>query len=392
MKVAVIHDWLVTYGGADRVLEQILACYPQADLFSLVDFLPAELRGFVLNKHAKTSFVQHLPFARSSFRHYLPLMPLAMEQLDLSSYELVISNSHSVAKGVLTSPDQLHVCYCHSPMRYAWDLQHQYMQESRFGRGITGWLTRYVLHRIRIWDVRTSVSVDKFIANSEFVARRINKVYRRKATVIYPPVDLSAFELRRDKQDFYLTVSRFVPYKRIGLLVEAFNRMPDKQLVVIGDGAEFASIQAKAQRNVKLIGFQDSQRVVQYMQNARAFVFAAEEDFGICIAEALACGTPVIAFGKGGALEIVHDIASEQPTGLFFNQQTPEAIANAIQLFERESVRFDPGACRRSVMRFSHERFRSNFREFCDNHLANAHTRQNEDHDSDLISDVVTQF
>jgi len=210
--------------------------------------------------------------------------------------------------------------------------------------------------------------------------------------VIYPPVDLSAFELQHDKQDFYLTVSRFVPYKRIGLLVEAFNRMPDKKLVVIGDGAEFASLQAKAHRNVELLGFQDSERVVQYMQHARAFVFAAEEDFGICIAEALACGTPVIAFGKGGALEIVHDIVSEQPTGLFFSEQTPEAIIQAVQLFEREPARFDPAACRRSVMRFSNERFRSEFREFCENQAANAHGRRNATHDTDLLSDVVTQL
>jgi len=237
VKTAIIHDWLVTYGGADRVLEQILVCFPEADLFSLVDFLPANERGFILDKAAQTSFFQHLPLARQAFRKYFALMPLAVEQFDLSAYELVISSSHSIAKGVITGPDQLHICYCHSPMRYVWDLQHQYLREAGLDKGPISWLTRWLLHKGRMWDLRTANGVDEFVANSHYIARRIWKTYRREATVIYPPVDINSLSVKEDKDDFYLTVSRFVPYKKVNLIVEAFSRMPDKKLVVIGDGA-----------------------------------------------------------------------------------------------------------------------------------------------------------
>ena len=389
MKVAVVHDWLVTYGGADRVLEQILACYPDADLFSLVDFLPPNQRGFIHNKQVTTSFLQHFPFSRKAFRRYLALMPLAIEQLDLSRYDLVISNSHSVSKGVLTGPDQLHICYCHSPMRYAWDLQHQYLQESGVGKGLGGWLAKWLLHRIRLWDVRTANGVDEFIANSNFVARRIRKVYRRRAKVIYPPVDVSWFPLKSEKEDFYLTVSRLVPYKRVNLILEAFNRMPNKKLVVIGGGADFRDHKLNTQSNVRMLGFQSSEVVRQYMQGARGFVFAAEEDFGICVAEAQACGTPVIAFGKGGVLEIVRDISAEEPTGVFFDEQTPEAIMHSIQLFERERKLFDPRACRSNVMRFSNERFRKEFSEFCQESIAKSMAEANESNERTSFSGVA---
>lgn len=389
MKTAVIHDWLVTYAGAERVLEQILACYPESDLFSLVDFLPAGQRGFILDKPVTTSFLQRLPFARNAFRKYFALMPLAVEQFDLSAYDMVISSSYAVAKGVLTSPDQLHICFCHSAMRYAWDLQHQYLQESALDKGFSGWLTRWLLHRARLWDCRTSNGVDEFIANSHFVARRIRKVYRRKASVIYPPVDIMSFKQVSQKDDFYLTVSRIVPYKRIRVIVEAFNRMPDKKLVVIGDGPNFKSTKAIAGNNVIMLGYQDSGIVREYMQRARGFVFAAEEDFGICVAEAQACGTPVIAFGKGGVLEIVRDLCAPEPTGLFFNEQTPEAIIQSIELFEKERTRFDPGACRRNVARFSSERFSREFREFCEHAIAKSRAKVKHPDDSDLFSDVA---
>jgi glycosyltransferase involved in cell wall biosynthesis len=389
VKTALIHDWLVTYAGADRVLEQILACYPDSDLFSLVDFLPADQRGFILNKPVKTSFLQHLPFAGKSFRKYLALMPFAVEQLDLSPYDLVISNSHSVSKGVLTGPDQLHICYCHSPMRYAWDLQHQYLRESALDKGVSGWLARWLLHRVRLWDLGTANGVDEFIANSHFVARRIQKVYRRSATVIYPPVDVGGFALKTEKEDFYVTVSRLVPYKRVDIIVEAFNRMPDKKLVVIGDGANFRRTKMNARSNVTMLGFQSSDVVRRHMQSARGFVFAAEEDFGICVAEAQACGTPVIAFGKGGALEIVRDITAENPTGLFFDEQTPEAIVQSLQIFERERKLFDPHACRSNVTRFSKERFCTEFREFCDNAISRTRTRIKEPTESNFVSAVI---
>lgn len=357
MKVAVIHDWLTVDGGAERVLQQILLCYPQADLFSLVDFLPDSQRWFLQGKTAQTSFIQKLPKARRYYRHYLPLMPLAIEQFDLSSYDLVLSSSYAVAKGVLTGPDTLHVSYVHSPIRYAWDLQHQYLQEAGLSKGFKSFLTRCILHYIRLWDSRTAAGVDQFIANSNFIARRIRKVYRRESQVIYPPVNIEAFSLNaQPREDFYLTASRLVPYKKISLIVEAFSAMPDRKLVVIGDGPEFKRISAKAGPNVHMLGYQSFEVMLDHMQRAKAFVFAAEEDFGITPVEAQACGTPVIAFGKGGALETVCGLQSEQPTGLFFNSQTVAALQQAVLQFE--GLNWSAQACRCNAERFAPEKFR----------------------------------
>lgn len=364
MRIAFIHDWLTVYAGAERVLEQMLACYPDADLFSTVDFLPEGQRGFILGKPVATSFIQHLPFARAKYRNYLPLMPLAVEQFDLSGYDLVISSSHAVAKGVLTGPDQLHLCMCYSPIRYAWDLQHQYLKESGLDRGFKGWLAKWLLHKIRIWDARTSNGVDGFMAISGFIARRIWKVYRRESSIVYPPVDVHAFELREEKEDFYLTASRMVPYKKIDLIVEAFSAMPDKRLVVIGDGPDFDKIKAKAGSNVTLLGYQNHAVLKDHLQRARAFVFAAEEDFGIAPLEAQACGTPVIAFGKGGGLETIRGLGDELPTGVFFFEQSTAAIRDAVSRFEQAGQGILPANCRENAMQFSPERFRQAFGTF----------------------------
>ncbi|EFR41455.1 glycosyltransferase, group 1 family protein [Selenomonas sp. oral taxon 137 str. F0430] len=320
MKVAVVCDWLVVYAGAERVLEQILKLYPEADLFCLVDFLPNDRRDFILNKKTNPSFIQNLPFAKTKYRSYLPFMPIAIEQLDVSAYDLVISSSHAVAKGILTGPNQIHISYVHSPMRYAWDLQHQYLKQAGLQRGLKSWLARAILHYMRMWDYRTANGVDHFIANSRFIAKRVKKVYGREATVIYPPVDVSAYTLCEQKEDFYLTASRLVPYKRVDLIVEAFTAMPEKRLVVIGDGPEFGKIKKKAGSNVTLLGYQPFEVLRDKMQKAKAFVFAAEEDFGIIPVEAQACGTPVIAYGRGGALETV----IPGRTGVFFiSKRTP---------------------------------------------------------------------
>lgn len=345
MKIAIIHDWLVTYAGSERVLEQMLNVFPDADLFSLVDFLPPDQREFIQNKHVTTSFVQKLPFAKKKYRQYLPFMPLAIEQFDLSAYDIVLSSSHAVAKGVITGPDQLHVSYIHSPMRYAWDLQYQYLRESGLDKGIKSWPVRWMLHKIRQWDVCTSNGIDHIIANSRFIARRIMKVYRRESTLIYPPVDVESFTFYEEKEDFYLTASRMVPYKKIDLIVEAFAQMPDKKLVVIGDGPDFKKIQAKSGKNIELLGYQPSEVLKEYMQRARAFVFAAEEDFGIIPVEAQACGTPVIAYGKGGALETIKGLDDSHPTGVFFKEQSVGAIIQAIRLFEKEHDHIDPNNC-----------------------------------------------
>ena len=249
-----VHDWLSVYAGAERVLEQMLSVLPQADLYSLIDFLPSGERDFIQNKPVTTSFLQRLPFARKHYRQYLPLMPLAVEQFDLSGYDLVISSSHAVAKGVLTGPDQLHVCMCYSPIRYAWDLQHQYLHESGLTRGLRGAAARTLLHRVRVWDARTANGVDDFIAISDFIARRIRKVYRRDSVVIYPPVDTGGFTLCEQKEDFYLTASRMVPYKKIDLIVQAFSGMPEKNLVVIGDGPDFRQSSGQSGRERSAAG------------------------------------------------------------------------------------------------------------------------------------------
>lgn len=361
MKIAIIHDWLVVYTGAERVLEQILNIFPDADLFSLVCFLPEDVRDFIKNKHVKVSFIQDLPLANKKYRNYLPLMPLAVEQFDLSNYDLVISSSHAIAKGVITGPDQPHISYVHSPIRYAWDLQHQYLTEAGLKKGLKGWLAKWMLHKIRVWDVRTANGVDYFVANSHFIARRIYKVYKRDARVIYPPVDIEKFGLFESKDDFYLTASRMVPYKKIDLIVETFTKMPErKRLVVVGDGPDYKKIESKAGKNIELLGYQPFEVLRDLMQRAKAFVFAAEEDFGIVPVEAQACGTPVIAYGKGGVLETV----VENKTGIFFKEQNTESLTKAIQNFEEKEGSFDPKEIRKNAERFNIERFRNDFRHF----------------------------
>ncbi len=359
VRIAIVHDWLVTYAGAERVLEQIIACFPDADLFSLVDFL--DDRTFIRGKPVTTSFIQKLPLARTKYRSYLPLMPLAIEQLDLSAYDVVISSSHAVAKGVLTGPDQVHISYVHSPIRYAWDLQHQYLQQSKLTSGPKSAFARLILHYIRNWDTRTSNSVDGFVANSAFIARRIKKVYQREAEVIFPPVDVEAFSPNEQKEDFYLTASRMVPYKKIDLIVEAFARMPERRLVVIGDGPDMQKVRAKAAPNVEIMGYQPFSVLRDRMRRAKAFVFAAEEDFGISVVEAQACGTPVIAYGKGGALETVRDPSQPRPTGMFFGEQTAESIIAALDDFAGNPGRFSAADCRANAERFSAGLFRERF-------------------------------
>jgi glycosyltransferase involved in cell wall biosynthesis len=364
VKVAIVHDWLVTYAGAERVLEQMLAVYPQADLFSLIEFVPAQERGFLGGRAVHTSFLQRIPGIRRRYRQFLPLMPLAIEQFDLSGYDLVLSSSYAVAKGVLTGPDQVHICHCHSPMRYAWDLQHQYLRETGLDHGLRGFLARWVLHRMRLWDVRSASGVDHFIAISRYIARRIWKVYRRESTVIYPPVDVDAFTPGGTRGDYYVTASRMVPYKRMDLIVEAFAAMPARRLVVVGDGPEAARIRQKGASNIEFMGQQPFSVLRDQLRSARAFVFAAEEDFGIAPLEAQACGTPVIAYGKGGVLETISGLESTQPTGVFYDRQSVESIVRAIETYEGNASRITAEACRQNASRFSPERFRRELREY----------------------------
>ncbi len=364
MKIALVCDWLVTYAGAERALEAILHCFPQADLFAVIDFLPPEQRAFLQHKPVTTTFIQKLPFAKKRYRSYLPLMPLAIERLDVSGYDVVISSSHAVAKGVRTTEKQLHLSYVHSPMRYAWDLRDQYLREAGLDRGVKGLLAKYMLHRLRRWDVRTVKGVDHFAANSKFIAQRIWRSYQRGAEVIYPPVNTALFTPQANKENFYLTASRMVPYKKMDLIVESFATMPDKKLVVVGDGPDMKKIKTKAAKNIEILGFQPQEKLVQLMQQAKAFVFAAEEDFGIAPVEAQACGTPVIAFGKGGALETVCGLEQEKPTGIFFPEQTVAALVNAVKEFERSQDKFSNTVCAENAARFATEKFYERFKRF----------------------------
>lgn len=364
LRIAIVHEWLTTYAGAERVLEQLLLCFPNADLFSVVDFVPDDQRAFLQGKKPRTTFIQRLPFAKTRYRAYLSLMPLAIEQLDLSDYDLIISSNHAVAKGVITGPTQLHLSYVYSPMRYAWELQHQYLQQAGLQSGLKSWLARYQLHRLRIWDQSTANRVDAFITLSNFVAGRIRKFYRREATVIYPPVDLQYFTTREDKEEFYITASRMVPYKRMDAIVEAFAQMPGKRLVVIGDGPERKRVEAKTAPNIEFLGHQPGETLRDYLQRSRAFLFAAEEDFGILPLEAQACGTPVIAYGKGGALETIRGLDHDRPSGMFFESQTPQAIAEAVGAFEERKDLFSADACRENAERFAPQRFRDEIEKF----------------------------
>jgi glycosyltransferase involved in cell wall biosynthesis len=352
LRVAIIHDFLYTYAGAERVLEQFVNVFPQAQLFSLFDFLPADQRGFIRNKPVKASFLQRMPFARTRHRAYLPLMPIAIEQLDLSKFDLVISSSYVAAKGVITRPDQLHVCYCHTPVRFAWDLHNQYLEQTGLTHGLRSILARVILHYIRSWDLRSAQGVDVFLTNSDYVGRRIQKLYRRKSITIYPPVDIDLFQLQETKEDFYLTASRMVPYKRIDLIVEAFARMPHRRLIVVGQGPEMSRIKAKAGPNITFMGHETCERLRRHMQLARAFVFAAEEDFGIAPVEAQASGTPVIAYGRGGATETV----IEGVTGILFESQTVESLISAVERFEQRE--WNPARIRRHAEQFSAAQFR----------------------------------
>lgn len=363
-KTVIVADWLVTYAGAEKVISEMLKVFPKSDLFAVIDFLSDESRQHFLGKHAQTTFIQKFPKAETKYRNYLPFMPLAIEQLDVSAYDVILSSSHAVAKGVLTGPDQLHISYVHSPIRYAWDLQHQYLRELGLTKGIKAIIVRWLLHKIRMWDYRTANGVDHFVANSKFIARRIHKVYGRDADVIYPPVDTDRFTLREKKDDFYFTASRMVPYKKIDLIVEAFAHMPNKRLIVIGDGPDMQKIKSKATSNIEILGYQPNNVMQDHMQRAKAFVFAAEEDFGITPVESQACGTPVIAFGKGGALETINSIHSANPTGTFFDKQEVSSVIAAVDDFEQNRDLFLPENCRNQALKFSNQRFHSEINQY----------------------------
>jgi len=364
MKKALVHDWFSVYAGAEKCVESFTNIWDDFEIYSLIDFLSDEDREIILKgKNVKTSFIQSLPFSKKKYRNYLPFFPMAIEQHDLSKYDVILSSSHAVAKGVLTHSNQLHISYVHTPIRYAWDLYHQYLRESGLDTGLKGKLAKYFLHKIRMWDISTINRVDHYIANSNYIARRIKKIYGKESTVIYPPVDVEKFKLHEEKEDFYLTASRMVPYKKIDLIVEAFSKT-DKKLIVIGTGPDMEKIKSFAKNNVEFLGFASDKVLLAYMQKAKAFVFAAEEDFGIIPVEAQACGTPVIAFGKGGALETVVD----NETGIFFHEQTADSIIEAVHNFEKQ--KFDTKIIRKNAEKFSVAIFEKKYSKFVEKKYA----------------------
>jgi glycosyltransferase involved in cell wall biosynthesis len=380
MKTAIIHEWLTSVAGSEKVVEQMLNLYPDADLYCIVDFMESADRQFIKNRVLKTSLIQHLPFAKKKYRNYLPLMPFAVQRFDLSKYDLILSSSHAVAKGVRTRAAQLHICYCHTPMRYAWDLRDQYLKESGLDKGIKGAIAKNILNRLQAWDAATAAGVDYFLANSYYIADRIKRAYNRESDVIYPPVDVDRFSLSEKKDEFYLAASRMVPYKKMELIAEAFTSLSDKRLIVIGNGPDFDKVRKKAGKNISFLGYQPFQVLKEHMQRAKAFVFAAEEDFGIVPVEAQACGTPVIAFGRGGVTETVLPLRRDDcgmrnetnvaPTGVFFNEQTPRAVREAVLFFEKNLAKFDGQQIRKNAIRFSTERFKREFKEFVDAKVA----------------------
>ncbi|MCT7948920.1 glycosyltransferase [Ancylothrix sp. C2] len=366
MKYALVHEWLtpLATGGSELVVKEILQ-HIDADLYALIDFESRNPESYLYKRKIGTTFLQKMPMAKKGVQKYLPLLPIAIEQIDLREYEIVLSSSHAVAKGVLTSPQQLHICYCHTPMRYAWEMTFDYLDNSKAGRGVPGILTRYLLHRLREWEVISANRVDYFIANSKHTARRIWRCYRREAAVIYPPVEQEKFKYTEDKEDYYITVCRLVSYKKVSLIVQAFNEM-GKPLIVIGSGPELAQIRKMAKPNVKILGWQPESVVCESLEKAKAFVYAACEDFGIALVEAQACGTPVIAYRGGGAGETVRDIRQhpKEGTGWLFGEQTVASIIEAVESFETSRQKIAPEQVREQALKFTPKIFAERYLSF----------------------------
>ena len=354
MKVAIVHDWLTGMRGGERVLECLCEIFPEAPIYTLIH-LPGRVSREIEKHPIKVSFLNSFPAVGKYYRYLLPLCPIAMESLSIEKEaELIISTSHCVAKGIIPFPHQLHISYVHSPMRYIWDQREVYFPPS-----FKSFLISPFLHYLRIWDVVSSSRVDYFVANSQNIARKIKKYYQRSAEVIYPPVDTEFFTLGEKPEDFYLIVSSFVPYKRIDLAIKAFNKL-NKKLLIIGKGPEEKKLRALAKENIKFLGWVSKEKLRYFYRRCKALIFPGEEDFGIVPVEVQACGRPVIAFRKGGALESV----IEGETGMFFYPQREEALIKKIEEFEKIEKNFSPEKIRKNALRFSREVFKAKFISF----------------------------
>ncbi len=361
MKIAIVHEWFAEYAGSERVVESFTNIWQNADVFALVDLLNENERRIILkSKKPKTSFIQKMPFAKTKHRYYLPLFPFAIERFDFTGYDIIISSSHAVTKGLKKTPNQLHISYCHSPMRYAWDNTELYLGQANISKGLKGFAARKIINYLRKWDLKTASRPDFLIANSKFIAGKIKRIYNRDADVIYPPVDINKFDCVNEKEDYFLTASRMVPYKRVDLIVEAFSKMTDKKLKVVGQGPEFKNIKNRATPNIEFLGYKNDKGLKALLQKAKAFVFAAEEDFGITVVEAMACGTPVIALNKGGTAETVIDCK----TGILFNLQNAESIREAVFKFNEIAGSFDPQKISDYARQFNREIFENKIKEY----------------------------
>lgn len=361
LKTAIVHEWFAEYAGSERVVESFTNIWQNADVFALVDLLNDEERQIVLkSKKVKTSFIQKLPFAKTKHRYYLPLFPFAIEGFDFSGYDMIISSSHAVTKGIKKNPDQLHISYCHSPMRYAWDNAELYLSQANISKGIKGLVARKTINYLRKWDLKTASRPEYLIANSRFIAGKIKRIYNREADVIYPPVDVNKFDCVKEKGDYFLTASRMVPYKRVDLIVEAFSKLEILKLKVVGQGPELKKIKSMASSNIEFLGYKNDKELNTLMQKAKAFVFAAEEDFGITVVEAMACGTPVIALNSGGTAETVID----SKTGILFDSQNVDSIKNAMLKFESKIGTFNPQEISVHAKQFSREIFEKKIKEY----------------------------
>ncbi|GAB4361948.1 MAG: glycosyltransferase family 4 protein [Oricola sp.] len=358
-RVAIVHDWCPDFRGGERVLSRICGLFPNSEVFTLFDFLPAEIKEeFFPDVEFHTSFANRLPLVDRYYRALFFLGPFLIEQFDVTGFDFVISSSAAFARGVLTRPDQPHMCYVHSPVRYAWDEQFSYLQQGRLGFGPKGMLFRYMLHNLRMWDTRTAHGPDMMIANSSYVRSRIRNIYGRNAEVIHPPVACQEFECVTDKDDYYVCASFLAPYKRADLVVRAFNEMEDRRLVVVGSGPQLKELQAIARPNVEFAGHLSRADYIRTLSHARAMIFAGCEDFGIAMAEAQAGGTPLLAFGRGGARDIVRPLgAASDPTGMLFSRQSVDAVKDVVERFERDGGPIRPEACSSNAARFSEERF-----------------------------------
>lgn len=361
MRVALVHDYLNQYGGAERVLEVFCEIFPDAPIYTLL--YNEKKTGYVFkSKKIYTSFLQKAPFVKKHHRSFLMLMPLAVEQFDLSQYDLVLSDSASYAKGVITLPGTRHICYCHTPIRYAWDDSQKYIDEFGYPNFIKK-IIPFFMSYIRIWDEQAAARVDKFIANSDFVAGRIAKYYRREAEVIYPPVKTNLFYVSdQNPEDYFLMVGRLLPYKRFDLAIDVFNKL-GLPLKIIGDGPEKARLRKKAKNNIEFLGLVSDDKLKKYYAHCQAFIFPQEDDFGIVAVEAMASGRPVIAYHGGGALEFV----KEEVTGLFFNEQNTDNLAETVIKFK--SVNFNPQLIRAEAVKFDQENFKEKIKNFIGKNL-----------------------